>query len=302
MSQKLVVVLGATGTQGSAVVTALLKHGGYAIRAITRSPDSPAGSALKAKGIDVVSANAADKDSLIKAFQGAYAVFGITIPFTEDNEELQGRNIVDAAKADKVPLLIWSSLPSASEVSNGKYTTIYHFDRKSAVDKYISIAGQPTVIIHTGAFAENLFKFYVLKPDPTNPNKWSIGYPNLRPEVKTSGIWIGGDLGNIVVAVIDHWENESWRQRLTNEPLIAAPYEISAKETVDIMTKVTGKEVTYGQTTDFSETVKAAFSFADDGFYRFPNQSNILKELGVKTHSYEDYVREVVAPYMQSKQ
>ncbi|KZO94770.1 NAD(P)-binding protein [Calocera viscosa TUFC12733] len=234
MSQKLV---GATGTQGSAVVTALLKHGEYTIRAITRSPDAPAGSALKAKGVDVVSANLADKDSLIKAFESAYAVFGVTIPFTEDNEELQGRYIVDASKASKVPLLIWSSMPSASELSDGKYTTIQHLDQKSAVDKYISTAGQPTVIIHTGAFAENLLNMYELKRDPINPNKWSIGYPNLRPEVKTSGIWIGGDLGNIVVAVIDHWENESWRQRLTNEPLIAAPYEISAKETVDIITK-----------------------------------------------------------------
>ncbi|KZT50375.1 NAD(P)-binding protein [Calocera cornea HHB12733] len=301
MSQKLVVVLGATGTQGGSVVAALLKQGAYSIRAVTRSLDAPAAKELKDKGVEVVSGSLMDKSSLGKAFEGAYAVFGVTIPFTQDDEELQGRNIVDAAHESSVPLLVWSSLPSATEASYGKLTAIHHFDKKNAVDKYIATTGQPTVVIHTGWFAENLLKLDILKPDPLNRDKWTVACPIVRPEAKMGSIWIGGDLGNIVLAIINHWENESWRQRLVKEPVVAAPYDISGHEIVHLLKSVTGKDVTYVQVRDVPDELKLAYSFADQGFYRFP-QSSILEELGVKPHSYTEFVREVVAPYMQSAQ
>jgi len=302
MSQKLVVVVGATGTQGGSVVSALLRHGGYAIRGITRNADGESAKALKNKGVEVVSARLIDKDSLIKAFRGAYAVFGVTVPFTEDDEELQGRNIVDAAKAAKVPLLVWSSLPSASETSNGKYTTIYHFDKKNAVDKYIATAGQPSVILHTGGFAENLFQFKQLQRDESNPNKWNIIYPVVRPETPMPMTWIEGDFGNIVVAVIDHWEDDSFKAKLTKERIVAAPITITGNEMVETIKKVTGKEVTYVRKTDVQEFEKAVFGWADEGYYDYKSQSRILEELGVKTHTFEDFVRAKVVPYMESAQ
>ncbi|KZO94750.1 NAD(P)-binding protein [Calocera viscosa TUFC12733] len=237
MFNNLVVVLGATGTQGSSVINALLRNDAYVIRAVTRQSNTPAAKALTDKGIEVVHGTPTDKESLIKAFEHAYAVFGVTVPYTQDNEEVQGRNIVDAAKAAKVSLLVWSSLPSATETSHGSYTNIYHFDQKNAVDKYIAMAGQPAVILHTGSFAENLLNFHQLKPDLADPNKWNAVYPVLRPETKVAGVWIGGDLGNIVVAAIDHWEDKSWRERLTQRPIVAAPYEISGEEMVDILAR-----------------------------------------------------------------
>ncbi|KZT59952.1 NAD(P)-binding protein [Calocera cornea HHB12733] len=302
MSNKLIVVLGATGTQGGSVVDAILKHNNYTVRGVTRDPDAPASKALKEKGVDVVSANLTDKQSLVKAFEGAYAVFGVTIPFTQDSEELQGRNIVDAAKEAKVPLLVWSSLPGAREASNGKYTTIRHFDQKSAVDKYIATAGQPTVILHTGGFAENVLTFQQLNPDPTDHNKWNLVFPILKPDTVLPGIWIGGDLGNIVVAIADHWDDDAWKQKLTKEVIPVAGYDISGQGIVDTIAKVSGKEVTYVRQTEVPEFLAEVYHFAEDQFYSLSTHPKILEELGVKAHSFEDYVRAVVLPYMQSKQ
>lgn len=53
MSDKVIVVFGATGTQGGSVVDALLKDG-WKVRGVTRNPDSEAAQKLAAKGVAIV--------------------------------------------------------------------------------------------------------------------------------------------------------------------------------------------------------------------------------------------------------
>ena len=58
--KKIILVIGATGAQGIAVIDALLAPGAdgspspYAARALTRNPSSKRAQELKAKGVDVV--------------------------------------------------------------------------------------------------------------------------------------------------------------------------------------------------------------------------------------------------------
>jgi uncharacterized protein YbjT (DUF2867 family) len=57
---KLILVIGATGAQGRAVVDALLKpaedgsHSPYAVRALTRDPNSKSAKDLAARGVECV--------------------------------------------------------------------------------------------------------------------------------------------------------------------------------------------------------------------------------------------------------
>ena len=69
MSQKIIAVLGATGVQGGSVVRALLKDKSWKVRGITRDPSKDAAKALEKQGIEVVSANIDDEQSLVKAFE-----------------------------------------------------------------------------------------------------------------------------------------------------------------------------------------------------------------------------------------
>ena len=62
-------VIGATGAQGSSIVGQALKDGVYQVRAITRNTTSEKAQALKAKGVEVVSADINNVASLIKAFE-----------------------------------------------------------------------------------------------------------------------------------------------------------------------------------------------------------------------------------------
>ena len=79
-ARKTIVVCGATGKQGGAVVDALLHRGvqQLAVRAMVRNDKSAKAEALERKGVEVVAANYDDTASLQKAFSGAYGAFCVT--------------------------------------------------------------------------------------------------------------------------------------------------------------------------------------------------------------------------------
>lgn len=66
---KLIVVVGATGAQGESVVSTLLSNPSYKIRGITRNTKSEKAKSLTANGVEMVSADFNDEESLVKAFQ-----------------------------------------------------------------------------------------------------------------------------------------------------------------------------------------------------------------------------------------
>ncbi|KZO99022.1 NAD(P)-binding protein [Calocera viscosa TUFC12733] len=304
MAGKLVVVTGATGTQGGAVVSALLKRGRYTIRGLTRSTDSSSAKELQSKGVEMVSADLADKDSLISAFKGAYAVFGNTVLPCKANDEAQGRNMVDACKANNVPLFVWSSIPSAIEASHGKYTDVYHWEQKYAVNGYISSVSQPAVILEMGGFLDNL----VTQPGRFEPaegdaSTWRLSHALVPSDVKMSSIWIEGDFGNIVEAIVDHWDDEIWRKRLAEKPIPVASARIAPDDVGESIRRLTGKEVEVIMTRTppgFPQPLISMFKLFGDGFYDFPgpNPPEILVELGVEFHTLDDFVKAKLVPLM----
>lgn len=72
---KLVTIFGATGNQGGSVARSLLENKDFAVRAITRNPESEASKALEALGATVVKANGLNRDSMVDAFRGSWAAF-----------------------------------------------------------------------------------------------------------------------------------------------------------------------------------------------------------------------------------
>jgi uncharacterized protein YbjT (DUF2867 family) len=100
-----VVVCGATGQQGGAVVRALLESGRWDVIALSRSPGRKSAVELERAGVRVVQGDLLDRSSLTAAFRGAYGVFGVTQPWSPDyktcdveSEVRQGRNVVDATR------------------------------------------------------------------------------------------------------------------------------------------------------------------------------------------------------------
>ena len=94
MEKKLIVVIGATGSQGKGIVNALVNEGSFNVRAITRNPEKYTGKANEA-----VYADLQDLQSLKDAFTNAHGVFVVTNFWEGADEIAQGKNAVEAAKA-----------------------------------------------------------------------------------------------------------------------------------------------------------------------------------------------------------
>lgn len=143
---KVLTVFGATGTQGGSVVDIFLARldlqAKYSLRGVTRDAKSAKAESLASRGIDMISADVTDVESLKKAVHGAHGVFGVTNYWDKDvldkkKEIQQGKNIFEACKAENVKHFVFSTLPFAAKLTAGELTHVSHFDSKATVAEFI---------------------------------------------------------------------------------------------------------------------------------------------------------------------
>ena len=149
---KTILVTGATGRQGGAVVRHLLKKK-WSVNALTRNPDSPSARSLSKKSVEIVEGNMDDADSLIKAITGTYGVFSVQdFRIGMANEIQQGKNVADAAKRCNVKHFVYSSVGGAERNSG-----IAHFESKFVVEEYIRNLKLSATILRPVSFMENYY-------------------------------------------------------------------------------------------------------------------------------------------------
>ncbi|KAL1594337.1 hypothetical protein SLS60_010097 [Paraconiothyrium brasiliense] len=163
MAKQTIVVFGATGKQGGSVVKTILADpktaAKYHVKAVTRDTTKESAQKLKELGAEVVSADLNAPETIAPVLKGAYGVFSVT-NFLEKMdaapEITQGKAVADAAKAEGVQHLVWSSLLNTTKLTNGKLTNIHHFDSKAQVEEYIRELGIPATFFLAGYFMSNL--------------------------------------------------------------------------------------------------------------------------------------------------
>jgi hypothetical protein len=182
---KLLVVVGATGFQGQSVITWFQQHERtWRIRGLTRNRSSSSAQKLAECGAEMVHADLNDLTSLKSTFAGANHIFaytdfaGITKspavlgkfqagelkpPVVAESYKIEvqrGKNIAEAAaRISDLERLVWSSVAAVKKRSHGKYSRVYHFDRKAAVTDHMfsveALEGKVSVVV-MGAFVTNV--------------------------------------------------------------------------------------------------------------------------------------------------
>jgi uncharacterized protein YbjT (DUF2867 family) len=230
MSNQLILVTGATGKQGGAVVTHLLQQN-FQVRALVRNSASDAAQMLAARGVELMSGDFDDYASLERAVKGVYGVFSVQT-FSEDDFDLevrQGTAIAQVAKAAGVEHFVYSSVGSAH-----LKTGIPHFDSKAKIEEYIQELGLPCTIIRPVFLMENWEMFgrdSILNGVLAQP---------LQAETKLQQVSVN-DLGAFVAMAFE--KPAEW----IGYSIDLAGDELTMTETAEVFSQVIGKPVQYMQ-------------------------------------------------------
>ncbi|RYP46287.1 hypothetical protein DL768_007479 [Monosporascus sp. mg162] len=144
-----ILVTGATGKQGGAVVESLLRaNAGFSILAVTRNPNSPAAQRLSAQSPDI-SLVQGDLDHPGTLFENAkkiasgpiWGVYSVQNPMakdqTVDKEVQQGKALIDQSLKNGVGHFVYSSVDRGGSESFNNPTPVPHFASKHKVEHYL---------------------------------------------------------------------------------------------------------------------------------------------------------------------
>jgi len=156
MTNKTILVFGATGQQGGSVAAALLKAG-WSVRALVRDPASGKAAALRAAGTELFQGDFSDTASMRRAMQGVHGVFSVqpSSPggtLSDEDEVRFGVAVADLAEESGVAHLVYSSGGAVRDTPSG----LGHFDSKMRIEAHVRSLALTNTIIRPVAFMEML--------------------------------------------------------------------------------------------------------------------------------------------------
>jgi len=190
--------MGATGSQGKAVVNALVNQGTYHVIAVTRSPEKYSGNAH-----EVTKGDLNDLQSLKDAFKNSYGVFVVTNFWEGADEIAQGKNAITAAKATGIQHFIWSTLPNVEVISKNAFA-VPHFTLKAKVDTFVKDAGfKYSTFVQPPFYYQNLTGSLSPQAKPDGSIGWTLPIDPAKKAIHMSDI---NDLGKVVAGAFLHPE------------------------------------------------------------------------------------------------
>ncbi len=228
-SDKTVLITGATGRQGGAVIRHMLPKG-WKLRALTFKADSAAVQRLTDQGIEVLRGDLEDPASLERAARGVYGVYSVQDFWAvgAKREVQQGKNIADAAMKAGVEHFVYSSVGGVDRKSG-----IDHWESKWQVENYIRKLGLPATMIRPAAFMENYYidqvEIGILKGKLMDPIRADKPYQTIA----------SNDIGAFVALAF-----ERPKEFIGLEPEIAGS-ELTNPEAAQVFSRVLGKQVKF---------------------------------------------------------
>lgn len=151
--RKDILVIGATGNQGGAVVRHLLaREDDFHVHGLTRDNASERAEKLAERGVMMLEGDLDDKDSLRRVMEGMYGVFCVTNFWQVgyDRQVQQGKNAADVAAELGVEHFVFSGVGNHDQP-----TGIPHFDSCNEIDEHIQQLDLPNTVLKPVFFFQN---------------------------------------------------------------------------------------------------------------------------------------------------
>ena len=228
-SDTTVLITGATGRQGGAVIRYMLPKG-WRLRALAFKADNSTVQRLTDQGIEVVRGDLEDSASLERAVRGVYGVYSVQDFWSvgAKREVQQGKNIADAAKRAGVEHFVYSSVGGAERKSG-----IDHFESKWEIENHIRKLGLPATMIRPAAFMENYYidqvEIGILKGKLLDPIRGDKPYQTIA----------SSDIGAFVALAFER------PREFIGAALEIAGSELTNPEAAQVFSRVLGKPVKF---------------------------------------------------------
>ncbi|NHN46171.1 NmrA/HSCARG family protein [Halostella sp. JP-L12] len=223
-----VLVTGATGNQGGAVVEHLLASDAeFDVRGLTRDASGDRARELADRGVTMVEGDLNDKESLRPHVADADAVFAVTNFWTQgyDAQVQQGKNVAEVAADEGVDQFVFSGVGS-----HERDTGIPHFDSAWDIEQHAQDLDLPMTVLQPVFFFQN---FEAFAEDVVDDGQ--IALP-LAEGVSLQMVDVD-DVGRAAaVALADPDEFVGERFELAGD-------ELTLEETADVLSEVTGVDV-----------------------------------------------------------
>jgi uncharacterized protein YbjT (DUF2867 family) len=226
---KTVLVTGATGRQGGAVIRHMLPKG-WRLRALTRNPTNQAAQELARQGVEVVQGDLEDQASLTAPIRGVYGVYSVQDFWAvgAKREIAQGKNLADAAKKAGVQHFVYSSVGGAERNSG-----IPHWETKWEIEKHIRSLGLPATVIRPAGYMENYYvdqvEIGILKGKLADPIRADKPYQTIATD----------DIGAFAALAFER------PQEFIGKELEIAGSELTNPEAAKVFSRVLGKPVKF---------------------------------------------------------
>ena len=228
-ADRTVLVTGATGRQGGAVIRHMLPKG-WKLRALTRNPDGHEAEALARRGIEVIGGDLEDPDSIARAAIGVYGIYSVQDFWAvgAKREVQQGKNVANAAKKADIRHCVYSSVGGAE-----RNTKIPHWESKWEVENYIRQLGLPATVIRPVSFMETYYidqvEIGILKGKLADPIGGNKSYQTIATD----------DIGAFVALAFER------PSEFIGKALEIAGSELTNVEAAKVFSRVLGKPVKF---------------------------------------------------------
>jgi len=305
--KKIIAVMGSTGAQGGGLVEAILndRSGKFKVRAITRNANSDKAKKLFDLGAEIVEADLDDKESLKRAFEGAYGAFCVTFfweHFSPEKEKIQAKSMAEAARESGVKHVIWSTLEDTRKwvpLDDDRMPTLMgsykvpHFDCKGESNRYFENSGVPYTLLLTSFYWDNFIHFG-MGPQKGPDGKLGITFP--MGNKKLPGM-AAVDIGKSALGIFKAGNKYQGKTvGITGEHL-------TGQQMADTFSKIYGKDIVYnavpasvyrGFGFPGAEDLGNMFQFKDEfeDYFCGIRDVALTKELNEEVQTFEEWLLE----------